>query len=173
MRTLSIGFSNPIVAVAYIISILLLGMHLYHGLWSMFQTLGAAHPTYTPKLKAFAKIFTVIIVLGFISVPIAILAGFRPGKTSYDTRFQSSFRSDRNSLGPRPLRAEARKPGEQAQIHRACRRLGTRGRLRRRDAGRTRIQRQVFLFPGFASARPLHRGAGRDQRREELPERRR
>jgi succinate dehydrogenase / fumarate reductase, cytochrome b subunit len=78
-ENLVIGFSNPIVAVAYILSILLLGMHLYHGLWSMFQTLGAAHPTYTPKLKAFAKIFTVIIVLGFISVPIAILAGFRPG----------------------------------------------------------------------------------------------
>ena len=78
-ENLVIGFSNPIVAIAYIISILLLGMHLYHGLWSMFQTLGASHPTYTPKLKAFAKTFTVIIVLGFISVPIAILAGIRPG----------------------------------------------------------------------------------------------
>ena len=43
-ENLVIGFSNPIVAVAYIISIVLLGMHLYHGLWSMFQTLGAAHP---------------------------------------------------------------------------------------------------------------------------------
>jgi succinate dehydrogenase / fumarate reductase cytochrome b subunit len=59
---------------------LLLGMHLYHGLWSMFQTLGAAHPRYTPKLKAFAKLFTVIVVLGFIAVPIAVLAGLRPGQ---------------------------------------------------------------------------------------------
>jgi succinate dehydrogenase / fumarate reductase, cytochrome b subunit len=73
------GFSNPIVSVAYIISIVLLGMHLYHGLWSMFQTLGAAHPRYTPKLRAFAKITTFLIVVGFIAVPIAILAGFRPG----------------------------------------------------------------------------------------------
>jgi succinate dehydrogenase / fumarate reductase cytochrome b subunit len=79
-ENLVVGFSNPIVAGAYIISILLLGMHLYHGLWSMFQTLGAAHPAYTPKLKAFAKVFTVLIVLGFISVPIAILAGLRPGQ---------------------------------------------------------------------------------------------
>jgi succinate dehydrogenase / fumarate reductase, cytochrome b subunit len=74
------GFSNPIVSVAYIISIVLLGMHLYHGLWSMFQTLGAAHPRYTPKLRAAAKIITFIIVVGFIAVPIAILAGFRPGR---------------------------------------------------------------------------------------------
>jgi succinate dehydrogenase / fumarate reductase cytochrome b subunit len=74
------GFSNPIVSVAYIISIVLLGMHLYHGLWSMFQTLGAAHPRYTPKLRVAAKIITFIIVVGFIAVPIAILAGFRPGR---------------------------------------------------------------------------------------------
>jgi succinate dehydrogenase / fumarate reductase cytochrome b subunit len=75
-----VGFSNPIVSLAYIFAMVLLGMHLYHGLWSMFQTLGAAHPRYTPKLKAFAKVFTVIIVLGFISVPIAVLAGLRPGQ---------------------------------------------------------------------------------------------
>jgi succinate dehydrogenase / fumarate reductase, cytochrome b subunit len=74
------AFSNPIVSIAYIIAMVLLGMHLYHGLWSMFQTLGAAHPRYTPKLKAFAKIFTAIIVLGFIIVPIAVLAGLRPGQ---------------------------------------------------------------------------------------------
>ena len=36
-------------AVAYIVSIVLLGMHLYHGLWSMFQTLGVAYPRYTPN----------------------------------------------------------------------------------------------------------------------------
>jgi succinate dehydrogenase / fumarate reductase, cytochrome b subunit len=73
------GFSNPIVAIAYIIAMGLLGLHLYHGLWSMFQTLGAAHPRYTPYMKTFAKVFTLVIVLGFISVPIAILAGIRPG----------------------------------------------------------------------------------------------
>lgn len=74
------GFSNPIVAIAYIVSVGLLGMHLYHGVWSMFQTLGVAHPRYTPKLKLFAKIMTAIIVIGFIAVPIAILAGLRPGQ---------------------------------------------------------------------------------------------
>jgi succinate dehydrogenase / fumarate reductase, cytochrome b subunit len=74
------GFANPIVAIAYIIAMVLLGMHLYHGLWSMFQSLGIAHPRYTPRIKAFAKVFTVVLVLGFISVPIAVLAGLRPGQ---------------------------------------------------------------------------------------------
>ena len=74
------GFSNPVVAIAYIVAVLLLGMHLYHGLWSLFQTLGFAHPRHTPKLKALAKALTAVIVLGFISVPLAILAGLRPGE---------------------------------------------------------------------------------------------
>jgi succinate dehydrogenase / fumarate reductase cytochrome b subunit len=74
------GFSNPIVSVAYIISIVLLGMHLYHGLWSMFQTLGVAHPRYSQRLRGAAKLIAFLIVFGFIAVPIAILAGFRPGR---------------------------------------------------------------------------------------------
>jgi succinate dehydrogenase / fumarate reductase cytochrome b subunit len=75
---LVIGFSNPVVAIFYIVAMILLGMHLYHGVWSMFQSLGFSHPRYTPRLKAFAKIFSVVIVLGFIIVPLAILAGYHP-----------------------------------------------------------------------------------------------
>lgn len=75
---LVIGFSQPVVALFYIVAMILLGMHLYHGVWSMFQSLGLAHPRYTPKIKAFAKLFTFVIVLGFIAVPIAILGGYHP-----------------------------------------------------------------------------------------------
>ena len=50
---------------------------------------------------------------------------------------------------------------------------GLAGRRRRRLAGRARLQRQVLLLPGLAPARPLDRGAGRHQRRQELPQRRR
>lgn len=73
-----IGFKQPVVTLFYVIAMVLLGMHLYHGIWSMFQSLGFAHPRYTPKLKAFAKIFTVVLVLGFIAVPLAVLAGVHP-----------------------------------------------------------------------------------------------
>jgi succinate dehydrogenase / fumarate reductase, cytochrome b subunit len=75
---LVIGFSRPLVSFAYVVAMVLLGMHLYHGLWSMFQTLGASHPRYTSKLKLFAKAFTYLIVLGFLSVPLAVLAGYHP-----------------------------------------------------------------------------------------------
>jgi succinate dehydrogenase / fumarate reductase cytochrome b subunit len=75
---LVIGFSNPLVAGFYIISMVLLGMHLYHGVWSMFQSIGFSHPRYTPKLKLFAKVFSIVLVLGFIIVPLAILAGYHP-----------------------------------------------------------------------------------------------
>ena len=70
------GFQVPAVAIAYIVAMLLLGMHLYHGLWSMFQTLGAAHPRYTPMLKRFAAVATAFIVIGNISIPIAVMTGF-------------------------------------------------------------------------------------------------
>ena len=54
---------------------LALGLHLRHGAWSMLQTLGASHPQWDPLRNAAATVFTVIIVLGFISVPLAVLAG--------------------------------------------------------------------------------------------------
>jgi succinate dehydrogenase / fumarate reductase, cytochrome b subunit len=74
------GFSNPVVVIAYIVSVVLLGMHLYHGIWSMFQTLGVTNPAYMRKLRTFAKIGAGAIVLGFLSVPLAILMGIRPGQ---------------------------------------------------------------------------------------------
>jgi len=50
-------------------------MHLNHGLWSMFQSLGISHPKYTPRLKAFAILFSILITAGFLSIPVAVLAG--------------------------------------------------------------------------------------------------
>ena len=70
-----LGFSNPIASVLYIIAMILVGFHLSHGIWSLFQSLGFSHPQYTPKLKAFAAVFSWILIAGFISVPIAVLTG--------------------------------------------------------------------------------------------------
>ena len=74
-RNVIVGFSVWPVAVAYAIAILALGLHLRHGAWSMLQTLGASHPQWDRVRKLAATVFTVIIVLGFISVPLAVLAG--------------------------------------------------------------------------------------------------
>lgn len=69
------GFQQPIVAIAYVIAMALLCLHLNHGIWSIFQTLGLAHPAYTPRIKASARAVSILIFLGFVSIPAAVLAG--------------------------------------------------------------------------------------------------
>jgi succinate dehydrogenase / fumarate reductase cytochrome b subunit len=64
------------VAAFYIVAMLLLCLHLYHGLWSMFQTLGMAHPRYTPLLRRSAAAVAILIAAGNISIPVAVLAGW-------------------------------------------------------------------------------------------------
>jgi succinate dehydrogenase / fumarate reductase, cytochrome b subunit len=69
------GFQVWWVSVWYIFAVSLLGLHLRHGLWSMFQSLGFNHPRHTPILKSAAVVIAVVIVLGYISIPISILLG--------------------------------------------------------------------------------------------------
>jgi succinate dehydrogenase / fumarate reductase, cytochrome b subunit len=64
------------VAAFYIVAMLLLCLHLYHGLWSMFQSLGIAHPRYTPMLRRGAAAVAILIAAGNISIPVAVLAGW-------------------------------------------------------------------------------------------------
>lgn len=69
------GFQNPAISGFYILAMILLCMHLYHGLWSMFQSLGISHPRYTPKLKKGAAVFAILIAIGNCSIPIAVMTG--------------------------------------------------------------------------------------------------
>jgi succinate dehydrogenase / fumarate reductase, cytochrome b subunit len=69
------GFLVLPVAIAYIVVMVLIGFHLSHGVWSMFQSMGMSHPRYTPIIKKFASVFSWILIAGFISVPIAVLLG--------------------------------------------------------------------------------------------------
>lgn len=70
------GFHNPAISAFYILAMALLCLHLYHGLWSMFQSLGVSHPRYTPALKKFAAIAAWAILAGNISIPIAVMTGW-------------------------------------------------------------------------------------------------
>ncbi len=69
------GFQVWYVSAWYIFSMILLGLHLRHGVWSMFQSLGINHPRHTPLLQKFAILFAVVVTGGFISIPITVLAG--------------------------------------------------------------------------------------------------
>lgn len=63
------------VSAVYLLAVLALGLHLYHGLWSAFQTLGANHPRYNHVRRPLAAGLALAITLGFITVPVAVLAG--------------------------------------------------------------------------------------------------
>jgi succinate dehydrogenase / fumarate reductase, cytochrome b subunit len=57
-------------SLLYVIAMLALGYHLWHGFQSAFQTLGIRHKKYTPIIKGFGFVFTLIITIGFISMPV-------------------------------------------------------------------------------------------------------
>ncbi|HTQ57744.1 MAG TPA: succinate dehydrogenase cytochrome b subunit [Bryobacteraceae bacterium] len=69
------GFEHPAIAIFYIVAMALLCLHLYHGLWSMFQSLGINHPRYTPILKKFAAAFAWFVAIGNISIPVSVMLG--------------------------------------------------------------------------------------------------
>ena len=69
------GFRVIPVALAYMVAMVLLGMHLSHGIWSMFQTLGFSHPRYTPLVRKLAVLTAWAIVAGFLSIPLAVMTG--------------------------------------------------------------------------------------------------
>jgi len=62
-------------AAFYVVAVAGLGVHMWHGLWSMFQSLGVSTSVFTPGLKRFAIAFAVIVGLGFAAVPLAVLLG--------------------------------------------------------------------------------------------------
>ncbi|MEZ4437223.1 MAG: succinate dehydrogenase cytochrome b subunit [bacterium] len=69
------SFQNPVIAGIYILAQLALGLHLYHGAWSFMQTLGVSHRRYNEGRRLFAAAFAGLISVGFITIPVAVLAG--------------------------------------------------------------------------------------------------
>jgi len=69
------GFQVWPVSAFYIVAMLALGLHMYHGVWSMTQTFGLAHPRYDGLRRGCAAAFTGLVVAGNISIPLTVLAG--------------------------------------------------------------------------------------------------
>lgn len=66
-------FSDQIYSIIYIVLIIILGFHLNHAFQSAFQSLGLNHSKYTPFIKAVGTIYSIIIPLGFIVIPVYFL----------------------------------------------------------------------------------------------------
>jgi succinate dehydrogenase / fumarate reductase cytochrome b subunit len=69
------AFQNPIVYLVYLVAQIALCFHLYHGVWSFFQTLGLNHPKYNHLRRPFAAAFAVVVFVGFLTPPTLVLAG--------------------------------------------------------------------------------------------------
>jgi succinate dehydrogenase / fumarate reductase cytochrome b subunit len=74
-RNVVASFEQWPVALVYIAANLALGLHLYHGAWSLFQSVGWNNPRFNQWRRSFATVFAIVVTGGFISVPIAVLAG--------------------------------------------------------------------------------------------------
>ena len=72
------NFANPLVVAFYVVSMLVVGSHLWHGISSSLQSLGLDHPRWTPRVLVAGKAVAVLIAGGFIVIAVwAYLAGVR------------------------------------------------------------------------------------------------
>ncbi|HSG99085.1 MAG TPA: succinate dehydrogenase cytochrome b subunit, partial [candidate division Zixibacteria bacterium] len=69
------GFSDPVNSLSYIAIMVLVGAHISHGIYSMFQTMGLNAPSFEPKLTRIAWALTIVIVLGFVAAPLGVMTG--------------------------------------------------------------------------------------------------
>ncbi len=70
------GFAVTPVALFYVVAMGCLGFHVWHGTWSMLQTLGLSHPRFDPVRKKIAIVFSVVVAVGFAVIPLAVLFGW-------------------------------------------------------------------------------------------------
>lgn len=63
------------IGLFYLVAMVALAGHLYHGVWSMFQTVGVTHPRYDRLRWAVATVVAIVVPVGFASIPLAILFG--------------------------------------------------------------------------------------------------
>lgn len=69
------SMQRPAVAIVYILCNIAVAVHLFHGTWSMFQSLGLNNPRYNAARRAFAVGISSIILVGNVSFPVMVLAG--------------------------------------------------------------------------------------------------
>jgi succinate dehydrogenase / fumarate reductase cytochrome b subunit len=68
-------FSNPAYVVYYVISVVVAALHVRHGFWSAFQSLGLDHEKYTPIIQGLGLLLSLAVGIGFASIPLFVRAG--------------------------------------------------------------------------------------------------
>lgn len=71
-----LGFQNYLISGVYIVAMFLVAYHLSHAIFSFLQTLGLNNPHIQTTLKLIAYAISVVIFIGYVSMPVAVLAGY-------------------------------------------------------------------------------------------------
>jgi succinate dehydrogenase / fumarate reductase cytochrome b subunit len=74
-HNLVVGFQSFLPTTFYLAAMVALGFHLYHGTWSLFQTLGLNNHTYTRPLRVLSLILAIVVSGGFALIPLAVMLG--------------------------------------------------------------------------------------------------
>jgi succinate dehydrogenase / fumarate reductase cytochrome b subunit len=75
-HNLVVAFRAPAVAGFYLLAMLALALHLHHGVWSAFQSLGAQHPRVDPGRRRLAVALAIVVPAGFAALPLAFYFGW-------------------------------------------------------------------------------------------------
>lgn len=68
----STSFRNPVTVGCYVLVMIVAAIHVSHGFWSAFQTLGANHPKYMPAIRLLSILFSLIVAVGFGFIPVYV-----------------------------------------------------------------------------------------------------
>ncbi|WP_028324266.1 succinate dehydrogenase cytochrome b subunit [Desulfatirhabdium butyrativorans] len=68
----STSFRNPVTVGCYVLVMIVAAIHVSHGFWSAFQTLGANHPKYMPAIRLLSILFSLIVGVGFGFIPVYV-----------------------------------------------------------------------------------------------------
>jgi len=66
------AFANPIQMFLYIAAMIVVAVHVSHGVWSLCQTFGANHPKYMPAIQALGLLFAILMGVGFGFIPVYV-----------------------------------------------------------------------------------------------------
>ena len=83
------SFQNTGMTAVYLVAQVALGFHLYHGSWSIFQSLGLSHRRYNDTVRSVAVAFAIVVVLGFAARSDRRVDGIRAGGLSRGRRANS------------------------------------------------------------------------------------
>jgi succinate dehydrogenase / fumarate reductase, cytochrome b subunit len=75
MNNLQTSFRSPFWVIGYAVSMLIVATHLFHGTWSLFQTLGLDNPDRNRGLRRLAAVLAIGLAIAFVSVPVSIFTG--------------------------------------------------------------------------------------------------